>query len=209
MKKILACVLALTMLCGVALAGNADDYLTDGVVVGYGEEEDGTANGYLNANGFAITDAYGVTFTVELSADEIANEETWIGGGLGVNSTSTGWYAVEWGKASGEKPIAIEDGLDGTTCTLTWLSDSPIFTADDTWCQFWIQCWGGTMTVVGCDILGADGNPLGATVDTSTDATTDATTDAQPSTGDATSIVLLAGVAVMAMVGVVASKKRA
>ena len=203
--KVLACVLALTMLCSFAFAGNADDFLADGVITGYGTDEaTGEANGWLNANGFEITDAYGVSFTIELSADELADEEFWIGGGFGVNSTSTGWLSfAEWGKASGEKPISIEDNLDGTTCTIKWVADAPIFTAEDTWCQFWIQAWGGTMTVTGADILGADGNPLGATVE-------DAPADSQPATGDATSIVALALVAVVAMGGVVVcSKKRA
>ncbi len=64
-------------------------------------------------NNTAVVDDYSavasVTYVVAYDADEYNDDETWIGGGIGTNSTSTGWLSVEWGKASGEKPIAIED----------------------------------------------------------------------------------------------------
>ncbi len=104
--------------------------------------------------GIAPTDVYGVTYHIEFNADEVADESAWIGGGIGANSQSTGWLSNEWGR--NEKPI-IADLENGT---VTWLSDKPVFAETDTYCQFWIQAWGGTITVTGADILGADGNVL-------------------------------------------------
>ena len=149
--------------------------------------------------GIAVTDVYGVKYYVEFNADEVAVPETWIGGGIGANSQSTGWLSNEWGRA--DKPI-IADLENGT---ITWLSDAPVFAADDTYCQFWLQTWGGTVTIKGADILGADGNAIetaSAEVATEAEATTDA-----PATGNAP----IAGVAaVMAVAGAaaIASKKR-
>ena len=104
--------------------------------------------------GISPTEVYGVTYHIEFNADEVANEATWIGGGIGANSQSTGWLSNEWGRV--DKPI-IADLENGT---VTWLSETPVFAEDDTYCQFWIQAWGGTIAVKGADILGADGNVI-------------------------------------------------
>lgn len=58
-------------------------------------------------------------------------------------------------------------------------------------------------------IKGLDTALTGVKYEPSTDAGTDAGTDNQPATGDATSIVVLAMVAMLAFAGVVVSKKRA
>ncbi len=106
--------------------------------------------------GIAQTDVYGVTYYLELNADEVADEATWIGGGIGANSQSTGWLQKEWGRNEKEFIVDLETGI------VTWLSDAPVFAADDTYCQFWLQTWGGTVTVLGADILGEGGVVLGA-----------------------------------------------
>ncbi len=153
LKKILAAVAA-TAVAVSAMAINtfalaATDYLKDGVV-------------YINADkpedpkwsvdaGVAQTDVYGVTFHVEFKAEEVANEETWIGGGIGANSNSTGWKQIEWGRKDKEITADLENG------TITWLSTEPVFKADDAYAQFWLQTWGGTVTIKSADILGKDG----------------------------------------------------
>ncbi|MBO5384268.1 MAG: LPXTG cell wall anchor domain-containing protein [Ruminococcus sp.] len=109
--------------------------------------------------GISPTEVYGVTYHIEFNADEVANEATWIGGGIGANSQSTGWLSNEWGRV--DKPI-IADLENGT---VTWLSETPVFAEDDTYCQFWIQAWGGTIAVKGADILGADGNVIDVVAD--------------------------------------------
>ncbi len=153
LKKILAAVAA-TAVAVSAMAVNtfalaATDYLKDGVV-------------YINADkpedpkwsvdaGVAQTDVYGVTFHVEFKAEEVADEAAWIGGGIGANSNSTGWKSIEWGRADKEITCDLENG------TITWLSTEPVFKADDAYAQFWLQTWGGTVTIKSADILGKDG----------------------------------------------------
>ncbi len=97
---------------------------------------------------------YGIRYYVEFDPDELADEDMWIGGGIGANSPSTGWLCNEWGNS--EKPI-VADVANGT---VTWLSDSPVFTAEDEYCQFWLQTWNGTVKIKSIDILGADGKVL-------------------------------------------------
>lgn len=207
-SKVAAAVVAGAMVLGMtvtAFAGNADSMLDDkNVVVVYGvDETTEEANGWLNMNGYKITDVYGLTYYVTYDQAELDDSEKWIGGGVGWNSDSTGWASTEWGKASGEKPVSIEDTLDGTSGTITIKSDTPVFAEDDTWAQAWIQTWGGTVTVTGIDLLGSDGKPLSA-------SGSDAPADDTPS-GDsaATTAVIFAAVAALAVAATVSVKKYA
>ncbi len=163
-----------------AFAGTADEFMTvteakpgDATVVVYGTNEDTEEpNGYINSNGYSLTDVCGVQFKVQLDDAELADEEFWIGGGIGVNSDSTGWKSVEWGKASGEKAIAIDDTLEGNVATIVWMNEgnAPIFTAEDTWAQAWVQTWGGTVKVLEADLLDKDGKVIGEAAAPATEA---------------------------------------
>ena len=144
-----AAVVAVSSLSVSAFALSAADYLIDGTV--YVTAEKDTEPNWSADSGVAVTDVYGVTYHVEFNADEVADEAAWIGGGIGANSVSTGWKQVEWGRNSKEITADLENG------TITWLNDEPIFTADDAYAQLWLQAWGGTVTVLSADILGADG----------------------------------------------------
>ena len=144
-----AAVVAVSSLSVSAFALSTADYLIDGTV--YVTAEKDTEPDWSADSGVAVTDVYGVTYHVEFNADEVADEAAWIGGGIGANSVSTGWKQVEWGRNSKEITADLENG------TITWLNDEPIFTADDAYAQLWLQTWGGTVTVLSADILGADG----------------------------------------------------
>ncbi len=156
LKKIVAAVaaaaVAVSAMAVNAFALSTKDYVKDGtlyLVSEKAEEPNWTADA-----GVAVTDIYGATYHVTFDAAEVANESTWIGGGIGSNSNSTGWAQNEWGRNG--KPI-IADLENGT---ITWLSDKPIFAADDAYAQIWLQAWGGTVTVNSVDILGAGGTVI-------------------------------------------------
>ncbi len=165
-----AAVVAVSSLSVSAFALSAADYLIDGTV--YVTAEKDTEPDWSADSGVAVTDVYGVTYHVEFNADEVADEAAWIGGGIGANSVSTGWKQVEWGRNSKEITADLENG------TITWLNDEPIFTADDAYAQLWLQAWGGTVTVLSADILGADGVVLSTDDDVAADDADEATDDA-------------------------------
>ena len=165
-----AAVVAVSSLSVSAFALSADDYLIDGTV--YVTAEKDTEPDWSADSGVAVTDVYGVTYHVEFNADEVADEAAWIGGGIGANSVSTGWKQVEWGRNSKEITADLENG------TITWLNDEPIFTADDAYAQLWLQAWGGTVTVLSADILGADGVVLSTDDDVAADDADEAADDA-------------------------------
>jgi len=121
--------------------------------------EEGSREPNLSADaGVDQTAIYGVTFFVDFDENEIADEAAWIGGGIGANSNSTGWLQKEWGRADKEFTADLENG------TITMLSDAPIFAADDTYCQLWLQTWGGTVTVNDVALLDAEGNAISVTL---------------------------------------------
>ena len=165
-----AAVVAVSSLSVSAFALSAADYLIDGTV--YVTAEKDTEPDWSADSGVAVTDVYGVTYHVEFNADEVADEAAWIGGGIGANSVSTGWKQVEWGRNSKEITADLENG------TITWLNDEPIFTADDAYAQLWLQAWGGTVTVLSADILGADGVVLSTDDDVAADDADEAADDA-------------------------------
>ena len=165
-----AAVVAVSSLSVSAFALSAADYLIDGTV--YVAADKDTDPNWSADSGVAVTDVYGVTYHVEFNADEVADEAAWIGGGIGANSVSTGWKQVEWGRNSKEITADLENG------TITWLNDEPIFTADDAYAQLWLQAWGGTVTVLSADILGADGVVLSTDDDVAADDADEAADDA-------------------------------
>lgn len=175
-----AAVVAVSSLSVSAFALSTADYLIDGTV--YVTAEKDTEPNWSADSGVAVTDVYGVTYHVEFDADEVADEAAWIGGGIGANSVSTGWKQVEWGRNSKEITADLENG------TITWLNDEPIFTADDAYAQLWLQAWGGTVTVLSADILGADGVVLSTDDDVAADDADEAADDADADAEDETTV---------------------
>ncbi len=117
---------------------------------------DDGSNAYVTSNGLDITDVYGYRVTAQFPMAEVTDDNVWIGGGIGTNSNSTGWASTEWGKESGRKPIVTNFDDQGVV-TLELVSDASLFAADDAYAQLWIQAWGGTMTILKVEVLGADG----------------------------------------------------
>lgn len=152
-KKIVAAVaaaaVAVSTLAISTFALGTDGYVKDGTLyINADKPEDPT---WAADAGVALTDVYGVTFHVTFKESEVANDGTWIGGGIGANSPSTGWKSIEWGRSDKE---IIADLANGT---ITWLSSEPVFKEDDIYAQLWLQTWGGTVTVNSADVLGKDG----------------------------------------------------
>ncbi|MDD7429254.1 MAG: hypothetical protein SOU50_00655 [Oscillospiraceae bacterium] len=98
------------------------------------------------------TSVYG--FKITLACDDV---NAGIGGGCGFNSNSTGWKSMEWGNADAGKELTVAEDN-----TITYLQDTPVFKADDAYCQIWIQCWWGNIDadVVSIQPLDKDGNPI-------------------------------------------------
>ena len=154
-KKIIASVaaaaLAVSAMAVNTFALTTETHRTDATLYVISEKPDQEKPSWITNSGYTIEDVYGVTYHVEFKAEEVANPETWIGGGIGANSNSTGWKQIEWGRADKEVIADLENG------TITWLSDTPVFKTSDKYAQFWLQTWGGTVTVKSIDVLGKDG----------------------------------------------------
>ncbi len=147
--------MAVTASAATVISNSAIDASCDGVADGVIilKNEDGSIN-LFDDNGITVDDIYGLQVVLDITADAV-NGADWIGGGMGANSESTGWLSTEWGQASGAKPIVLgEDGI------LTWLSETPVFAATDTYCQLWVQAWGIDVTVKEMNILGKDGSVI-------------------------------------------------
>ena len=212
-KKIIAtfaaAAISVSALSVSALALSTKDYLKDGVVyINADKPEDPT---WAIDAGVAQTDVYGVTFHVTFE-----DNAEWYGGGIGANSNSTGWLQTEW--AAADKPC-VADYENGT---ITWFNNAPIFAETDAYCQVWLQTWGGTVTVVDADLLGADGKvididfgadeedapaedtaaPEAGDVDAATDSS-----KGSPDTG-VEDVAVVAGLAIVAAGAVLVSKKR-
>lgn len=182
LKKIIAAVaaaaVAVSTMAVSAFAIDKGDYFADGTL--YLVADDGKPQWAID-NNVDITTIYGVKMYCGFNADEIANESTWIGGGIGANSPSTGWKSIEWGR--NEKEI-IADLANGT---VTWQSTDPIFKADDKYAHLWIQAWGGTVSFDKVEILDKDGNVItgseaapAETEAAETEAAPEETTEAAP-----------------------------
>lgn len=155
-----------------------------------------------------------VTFYVTYDQAELDNADTWIGGGIGTNSESTGWAMTEWGKASGEKAIAIEDTLDGNKGTITYdMAEFGGFADTDTYAQVWLQAWGGTVTVDKAVVTVADSAEAPAEEEPAEEAPAEEEPETEPvlpKTGTAP-VALYVGFGSLMLLGgvVIANKKRA
>lgn len=180
---------------------DASDYF-DGSTLFVRDEEKG---GFADDAGIPLSAIYGVKYYVTFDDAQLADEEFWVGGGVGANSDSTGWASHEWGKASGEKEITpdFENG------TIVWFNDGSIFTDDESFAQLWIQAWGGNITVDSVEVMVA--NDVAESTDTDTDAgETETEADdnkGNPDTGVA-GVAVAAGVVALAGAAVVVSRKR-
>ena len=154
-KKIIASVaaaaVAVSAMAVSAFALTTETHRTDATLYVISEKPDQEKPSWITNSGYTIEDVYGVTYHVEFKAEEVADPATWIGGGMGANSNSTGWKQIEWGRADKEVVADLENG------TITWLSTTPVFKTSDKYAQFWLQTWGGTVTVKSIDVLGKDG----------------------------------------------------
>lgn len=154
-KKIIAtaaaAALAVSAMAVNAFALTTETHRNDATLYLVSEKPEEEKPSWITNSGYTIADVYGVTYHVEFNADEVADEATWIGGGMGANSNSTGWKQVEWGRSDKEITADLANG------TITWLSDTPVFKDSDKYAQFWLQTWGGTVTVKSIDVLGKDG----------------------------------------------------
>lgn len=156
LKKIIAsvaaCALAVSAMAVNTFALTTSTHMSDdkGTLYVISEKPEEEKPSWLTYSGYELTDIYGVTFHVTFGDAE------WYGGGIGANSNSTGWKSIEWGTNSKEITADKENG------TITWLSDSPVFKADDKYAQLWMQVWSGadSMTINSIDVLGKDGAVL-------------------------------------------------
>ena len=196
-KKIIASVaaaaLAVSAMAVNTFALTTETHRTDATLYIVSEKPDQEKPSWITNSGYTIEDVYGVTYHVEFKAEEVADPATWIGGGMGANSNSTGWKQIEWGRADKEVIADLENG------TITWLSDTPVFKTSDKYAQFWLQTWGGTVTVKSIDVLGKDGvvlsdetpdpvdepAPAETTEDANVEAPADDTDEALDDTADA------------------------
>ena len=155
-----------------------------------------------------------VTYYVTYDQAELDDAETWIGGGIGTNSESTGWAMTEWGKASGEKAIAIEDTLDGNKGTITYdMAKFGGFADTDKYAQVWLQAWDGTVTVDKAVVTVADDAAAPAEEEPAEETPVEEEPAAEPElpkTGTAP-VALYVGFGSLMLLGgvVIANKKRA
>lgn len=183
-KKIIASVvaaaLAVSAMAVNTFALTTETHRTDATLYIVSEKPEEEKPSWITNSGYTIADVYGVTYHVEFNADEVANPDTWIGGGIGANSNSTGWKSIEWGRSDKEITADLENG------TITWLSDAPVFKDSDAYAQFWLQTWGGTVTVKSIDVLGKDGVVLSdETPDPADEPAEEATTTEEAAADDA------------------------
>ncbi len=206
MKKLFATILAVS-LAAVMMFGTcfAEKAITDGINDGNGAAsvDAGSGNGKYAYNMAALATAKGgdldavrgvrVTFTV---ADATAG----FGGGMAFNSELAGWADTEWGNDGASKPITAV--ADGDAFTITRTSEEAFYSTAGGYNELVIQTyWGSDLTITKIDALGADGSVLFSTAGAAAGG------DGGEQTADAMSIVLFAGVAAVAFVAVVASKK--
>lgn len=222
MKKLLATVVALScatvMLLGTAFAdkvfidGIGD---TDNIEAGEGSwayklDKEGAVK--LSADDCAKIDKITITFTA-------SSLDAGFGGGFIVNSCMKdhGWDSVEWGNADAAKPISAVPTDNELEFTITREGLTGFFGNEDNGSgiynniclQSW---WGADITVTKLECFDASGNVIFAAPSSgSTEDPDQGTTEPTPVTGDVMNVVMIAGVAVVALGGVVvcARKKNA
>ncbi len=221
MKKVLAAMAAMAVAATMAISASAAydvpaENIKDGATAFLIGDESKGENGPFNDKADELATYVAVTFTIELNEAEAADcaggGETWVGGGVGFNSDSTGWEQHEW------TPKALdENGEPVKELTLTKVSDgvyevtfkredgSSIFKADDTYAQIWMQDWSTkNAKLAGVKLLTAD--DLAGGSDTPDDPEPDKPSDDTPDTG-VTAGLAFAGLA-LAGAAVVATKKK-
>ncbi|MBQ7131882.1 MAG: hypothetical protein IJO29_04865 [Oscillospiraceae bacterium] len=115
--------------------------------------------------GIAIADIYGIAVDLTLAEGWEAEGS---GGGLAWQSSSVSWTSVEWGNPDSGKECEFDANGD-----FSYLSDAPLYGADDEWTQACIQWWwGADVTVESVKFLDASGAVIGeeAAVTTTTTA---------------------------------------
>lgn len=131
--------------------------------------------GMLDGTDVKYTEVYGVEFDLTFTdaakakaAHENAEDAVWAGGGLGLNSESTGWEQHEWclktddgeGKPVKEVTGEVVDEEAGTY-SFTLLKEEPVFKDTDTYAQVWAQDWGSLpYSVESIKLLDKDGSAL-------------------------------------------------
>ena len=198
----------------VKLADTVTDKYFDGTYL-YLRDENGL-DALDKGEGLDVTSVYGVRFLLDYDDEDVANG-VWFGGGIGANSNSTGWKQFGWSYTEGEQDLTMD--LD--TKSITWLSDAPVFQADDTYCQLWLQNWGGNWGIKEVQMLDASGNAI--VLGASAPAAQDTTPAPAPAAGDVAAaadsskgspdtgvadVAAVAGLAVVAAGAVIVAKKR-
>ncbi len=153
-----AAALATSMVAVCASAASftvADSNASDGTLRLLTEEKNYKSEGIglFTQGNLDITSVYG--FKITFTADSDVNAG--VGGGCGFNSQSTGWKSMEWGNKDAGKELSVDENN-----VITYLSDSPVFKATDTYAQIWIQCWwqNADVTVESIQALDKDGNVI-------------------------------------------------
>ena len=102
-----------------------------------------------------------LTITTDSFEDVMdVKDATWMGGGIGFNSDSTGWEQHEWSFQDGVKELTWVADEKEETFTITFDKGAPIFAATDTYAHVWIQSWDSQpfdFEIVDFQLLNADG----------------------------------------------------
>lgn len=123
-------------------------------------------------------------FTATISVDRYRDFESainagdWIGGGLGMNASSTQWISLsEWSTQADAKPTLMAPTDTRGMYTITYLQDKPCFKADEAYAYFWLQDYSTdksyNLKVEDVILLDKDGNDIMAGGSTTTPAEPD------------------------------------
>lgn len=129
-----------------------------------------------------IDDIYG--FTATITVDRFRDFESavsagdWIGGGLGMNASSTTWKQLaEWSMQEGVKDIVMMPTDTRGVYTITYTQATPCFAATEEYAYFWLQDWSTdksyTYKIGDVVLLDKDGNDVLAGGSTTTPAEPD------------------------------------
>ena len=126
---------------------------------------------FESAKDLAKINGVKITFTVDDETEKLlegriaGTEETWVGGGFGVNSNSTGWKQFgEWGPVlddTKEGFVVFVDEEADNTWSISYKQDDPIFTKKEEYGQVWMQSWGaGNFTVTDIEFTEVEVEPI-------------------------------------------------
>lgn len=109
--------------------------------------------GLFTQAGLDQTSVYG--FRIKLTPNDNLNING-SGGCIALNSNSTGWKPFDWANADAGKAYAFDENF-----VITYTSTSPLFKANDKYCQIHIQeWWGDPINVESIELLDKDGNVI-------------------------------------------------